>query len=82
MKVRITHNLRRLKTELEIKHRRNINDKELARDMRVGYSTIRRYVNDETNRIDLKVVEKILVFFREEGFEIGLEDLFNVEITE
>ncbi len=71
----IAFNLFDLKQRLQMKIKREITLAEIADTASLHRNTVERILSNQTNRVDLSTVAKLLLFFHSMGMPIGIEDL-------
>ena len=67
--------------KLEIQKGAKIPIGDIAKGAGLHRNTIQRIQDNETDRVDLKTLAKLLAYFKAEGMPITLGDLFKVEDT-
>lgn len=69
-------NLFTLRRRLEILKGKAISWTEVARLTGLHQNTIYNLADNRTRRVDLETLESLLTYFRTEGLDIGISDLF------
>lgn len=80
--VEIKHNLRVLIAQWEVENSETLTLNRLAEETGINTSTLARYANGKSTRVDLSVCAKLLYFFNEQASaQYGMSDLFIVSET-
>jgi transcriptional regulator with XRE-family HTH domain len=80
--VTVKFNLFNLVQQLGIQRQRRYSWAEVAKLSGLHQNTILKLANNETHRIDLETIEKLLTFFEREEMPVSLSDLFTVSRAE
>ena len=71
-----------LKQQLQLKIGEEISWSQIAREADLHRNTVERIGNNQTERVDLTTLAKLLLFFQARGMNtIGIEDIFVIERT-
>lgn len=79
--VTIAFNLFKLKQQFQIRIGEEISWSQMAREIGLHRNTLERIGSNQTDRVDLETLAKILLFFNSRGMAVGVSDLFEVEIS-
>lgn len=75
-------NLFEVVSRLEQETGRRITQAEIARESGVSRITVHNLWHDSTNRIDFGTAEQLIGWFRDNGLDVTMADLFPVEKVE
>lgn len=78
MSTRFDINLQQLRLNLQAQKGREYTWIEIADRTDIHTSQLYRYINNDTRRVDLDTLAKLYNFFRSEGLDITIADLFTV----
>lgn len=71
--------LYRLKKELELRKGREYSWSEIGRRADLHRNTLERIATNDTARVDLETLKKLILFFRAEGMNVMPNDLIVVD---
>lgn len=74
--VTVRFNLLNLQHDLEKLRGKPISWAEIGRGSKVHPNTLSAMLNNKARRIDLETMERLLTYFRREGLNVGVADLF------
>lgn len=77
----IEFNLFELKQRLQLYQQKEVSLSQIARDSGLHRNTVERIFNNETSRIDLETVGRLLLYFQDQGLSVQIGDFFKTETS-
>lgn len=77
----INFNLFELKQRLQIKLGKEVSWAQLAKEAGLHRNTIERIASNQTDRVDLETLGKLLMLFHNYGMDVDISDLLVIETS-
>ncbi len=78
---KVKFDLVRLRKRLELQEGRNYTWDEIADGAGLHINTVYGLANNNSKRVDVRTMEKLINYFKREGLDVGPGDLFALEPT-